>query len=95
MIQTFEVGEIAIVCNARFHPEWNGEEVTICRPYGFLPVRRRDGRTGRALGYGATTKAGASFVVQPWQLRKKHSHEGLVSWDQCIWRPQRGALRRG
>jgi hypothetical protein len=88
MIQTFELGESAIVCNARFHPKWNGEEVTVCTHYGMLPVRQRDGSIARELGYGVMTKDGARFVVQPWQLRRKRPRAILSSWDRCIWRPQ-------
>jgi hypothetical protein len=94
MIQTFELGEIAVVCNARFHPKWNGAEVTVCTPYGMLPVRQSDGSVAKELGYGVTTKDGARFIVQPWQLRRKR-RETLSSWDRCIWRPQRGSVRGG
>jgi hypothetical protein len=95
VFQTFEVGEIAVVCNSRFHPQREGEEVTICTPYKVLSVRQHDGTLNRELGYGVVTREGYRFIVQPWQLRKKRLPETLGSWDQCIWRPKRGAIRGG
>src|SRR5687767_4644030 len=58
LIQKFEIGETAVMCNARFNPDCNGEEVTVCRPYGILPIRQNDGNVARAQGYGVMTREG-------------------------------------
>jgi hypothetical protein len=94
-MQQLEIGDIAVLCNPRFHPEKEGEEVTVCTPCRILPVRQSDGTIAQKLGYGVMTKDGRKFVVRPWQLRKKRRREVLGSWDQCVWRPERGAIRGG
>lgn len=86
-MEVFEVGEVAIVCNARFHPERNGQEVRVCTVRRILPVRQSDGTIRRGLRYGVVTKEGQKFAVQPWQLRRRRPREALGSWDQCVWRP--------
>lgn len=91
--EQFDIGEIAIVVAAEFHPENIGCEVEIVGPL----KERTSRQTGELfLAYQVRRQDGRLFGAKPNQLRKKRppewpSQEQLrqrVSWKDCAWKPE-------
>ena len=101
MNETFKVGEIAIY--VRPGSPFYGQEVTIIGPLELRGgPRSRDHITGlpttRDIKYLISYPVGfepdgKGFSARPENLRKKkppqRDIDQIVSWDDCVWRPER------
>lgn len=68
MNSAFKIGEVAILCNARFNPSLNGME---CEITGGLELREVTQDSSIALRYAVRGADGNDYHADPHQLRRR------------------------
>lgn len=90
-METFRVGEIAIMVNALVLIQYNGMECEVLKGPGMMRQRQKDNSLRLVYGYSVRAADGRIFAVEPHKLRKKKPPREdfkVTSWDECPWQPE-------